>query len=74
MRTGRVEPRSRQRRQPDHSVGAGKTQIEHHCVVRRRVDRRVGLRALGEPVDRVSELAQAGGERIAELAIVLRAG
>ena len=57
--------------EPRQPVATGKTEVEHACVVARRRERRVGLAAGAEPVDDVAELAQAVGQRIAELVVVL---
>ena len=57
--------------QPHHAVAARQAQVEHDGVDRARCQRRVRLRAVGEPVDHMAELAQAGGQRVAEQGVVL---
>ena len=69
--TGSATPRCAPAAQPDHAVGAGQAEVEHQRVVRRVAgQRRVGRRAVAKPVDHVAELAQAGGQRVAELGVV----
>ena len=68
--TGSVAPALAPAAQPDHAVGAGQAQVEHQRVVGRAGQRGVGLRAVAEPVHRMAELAQAGGQRLAELGVV----